>query len=82
MTAARRMVIRTLFYFPGGHPGQGENPIVKSRRSTHSFSCWFLPKSTVSITPEPHERLLRIEYELMSARELFGPQSSMNVSNE
>ena len=36
------------------------NPMLISSRSTQSFSCWFLPKSTVRSTPEPHDRLLEI----------------------
>src|SRR5437763_1128064 len=62
-----------------GQPCMGENPIVRSSRCTHSFSCRLL-RSTVRITPEPHERLRVILN--CPGSVLGGPQSCMNVSRE
>ncbi len=52
-------------------------------RSTQSFSSWvwFLPKSTVRMTPEPQERLRVILKLLTSACSPCGPQSFRNLEN-
>src|SRR3984957_10565315 len=41
-----------------GQPGSGEKPIVRSSRCTQSLSSCFLLESTVTMTPEPQDRVL------------------------